>query len=178
MFARIDVLVARGRRVVAAGTDGRSGVVLASRDGGAGFVRLPRPGFLTDAAVAAFAGDTLYVGGYRQVGGPEGRVGALARFAGRMWKTVSIPRSGELKGLAFVSHLHALAISASGPSDTIIETRNGARSWRRDRVVGTPTPLTLERILSVVRRSGIVLSGDCGFGTPPRAFGPWQLMHP
>ena len=25
---------------------------------------------------------------------------------------------------------------------------------------------------------GIVLSGDCGFGTPPRPFGPWQLMQP
>jgi hypothetical protein len=25
---------------------------------------------------------------------------------------------------------------------------------------------------------GIVLSGDCGFGTPPSAFGPWQLMQP
>jgi hypothetical protein len=27
-------------------------------------------------------------------------------------------------------------------------------------------------------RGGIVSSGDCGFGTPPRPFGPWQLMHP
>jgi hypothetical protein len=26
--------------------------------------------------------------------------------------------------------------------------------------------------------AGIVLSGDCGFGTPPRPFGPWQLTHP
>src|SRR5262249_35584470 len=27
-------------------------------------------------------------------------------------------------------------------------------------------------------RGGIVLSGDCGFGTPPSPFGPWQLMQP
>jgi hypothetical protein len=25
---------------------------------------------------------------------------------------------------------------------------------------------------------GTVLSGDCGFGTPPRPFGPWQLPQP
>ena len=25
---------------------------------------------------------------------------------------------------------------------------------------------------------GIVLSGDCGFGTPPSPFGPWQLTQP
>ncbi len=25
---------------------------------------------------------------------------------------------------------------------------------------------------------GIVLSSDCGFGTPPSPFGPWQLMQP
>jgi hypothetical protein len=53
-------------------------------------------------------------------------------------------------------------------------------------------PITLpERITSVIfasvlnclRKScpesgGIVLSGDCGFGTPPSAFGPWQLIQP
>jgi len=31
---------------------------------------------------------------------------------------------------------------------------------------------------STPERTGIVLSGDCGFGTPPRPFGPWQLMQP
>ena len=25
---------------------------------------------------------------------------------------------------------------------------------------------------------GITLSGDSGFATPPRPFGPWQLMQP
>ena len=25
---------------------------------------------------------------------------------------------------------------------------------------------------------GIDLSGESGFGTPPRPFGPWQLMQP
>ena len=25
---------------------------------------------------------------------------------------------------------------------------------------------------------GIDLSGESGLGTPPSAFGPWQLMHP
>ena len=38
-------------------------------------------------------------------------------------------------------------------------------------------------VLNSLRKSapesgGIVLSGDCGFGTPPRPFGPWQLMQP
>src|SRR5207245_11397465 len=31
---------------------------------------------------------------------------------------------------------------------------------------------------SIPERGGIVLSGDCGLGTPPRPFGPWQLMQP
>ena len=26
--------------------------------------------------------------------------------------------------------------------------------------------------------AGIDLSGDCGFGTPPSPFGPWQLTQP
>jgi hypothetical protein len=38
-------------------------------------------------------------------------------------------------------------------------------------------------VLNSLRKSGpesdgIALSGDCGFGTPPRPFGPWQLMQP
>ena len=38
-------------------------------------------------------------------------------------------------------------------------------------------------VLNSLRKSwpesgGIALSGDCGFGTPPSPFGPWQLMQP
>ena len=38
-------------------------------------------------------------------------------------------------------------------------------------------------VLNSLRKSapesgGIVLSGDCGLGTPPSPFGPWQLMQP
>ena len=38
-------------------------------------------------------------------------------------------------------------------------------------------------VLNSLRKSwpasgGIALSADCGLGTPPSPFGPWQLMHP
>jgi len=45
------------------------------------------------------------------------------------------------------------------------------------------TSLIFASVLNCLKKSapdsgGIVLSGDCGLGTPPSPFGPWQLMHP
>jgi hypothetical protein len=31
---------------------------------------------------------------------------------------------------------------------------------------------------SAPESAGIALSGDCGLGTPPSPFGPWQLTQP
>ena len=44
-------------------------------------------------------------------------------------------------------------------------------------------PMMIASVLNSLRKSwpesgGIVLSSACGFGTPPRPLGPWQLMQP
>jgi hypothetical protein len=51
-----------------------------------------------------------------------------------------------------------------------------------DHPAGPDYLLNLLSVLNSLKKSapnaGIVLSGDCGSGTLPRPFAPWQLMHP
>jgi hypothetical protein len=134
-FARLTSLASTPDGVIAAGTDGRVGVLI--RRGVA--VRLPA---LSVASGVSVSRDGLVVAGYAGAADAE-RTAVLLRSAGIGWEPVRVPDAVAVTAIA-LERAAGAAVVATGVADAVIETADGGRSWRPVTLPGGAIPATLE----------------------------------
>jgi hypothetical protein len=144
-FARLEAVTVAGTRVVAAGSDGRSAVVVESLDGGDRFRTRRVAGAALDAAGAA--GANVFVGGWAGPTDDDRRTATLLRSAATGWRAVATPAAASVTALAFdASGRDGIAAVATGSVDALLLTRDGGASWARVALPSPSQPPTIEAV--------------------------------
>jgi hypothetical protein len=148
--AHLRTIAASGRSVIAAGSDGVLGVVLASSDGGSRFARVPLMPRPTIAAGAATVGARrMYATG--SLGSPT-RVAAMrgvifSGFAGGpSWRARRMPGTVQLGDVTFPTSRVGYVVTVTRTGSGVAVTHDAGGSWSQLPFRGRG--VTLERLLA------------------------------